>query len=74
MTLSKHRLDYVISDRQQDLSVHDVNYESFDSILCLNISQKNQEISIQRSLNDVKTLRDQKSHHAEFSLMQQSFF
>ncbi len=33
----------------------------------LNRSQKNQEISIQRSSNDVKTLRDQKSHHAEFS-------
>ena len=53
----------------QDSSVHDVNYESFDFILCLNRSQKSQEISIQRSLNNVRTLRDQKSHHAEFSLM-----
>ncbi len=58
-------------DWQQDSSIHDVNYESFDSILCLNRSQKSQEISIQRSLNDVRTLHDQKSHHAEFSLMQQ---
>ena len=61
----------MIYDWQRDSSVHDVDYESFDSILCLNKSQKSQEISIQRSLNDVKTLRDQKSHHAEFSLMQQ---
>ncbi len=37
----------------------------------LNRSQKSQEISIQRSSNDVRTLRDQKSHHAEFSFMQQ---
>ncbi len=57
-----------------DSSVHDVNYESFDSILCLNKSQKSQEISIRRSLNDVRTLRDQKSHHAEFSLMRQHSF
>ncbi len=62
------------SDWQQDSSVHDVNYESFNSILCLNRSQKSQEISIQRSSNDVKTLRDQKSCHAEFSLMWQHLF
>ncbi len=59
---------------QQDSFIHDVNYESFDSILCLNRSQKNQEISIQCSSNDVKTLRDQKSHHAKFLLTQQHFF
>jgi len=58
-------------DRQQDSSVHDVNYESFDSILCLNRSQKSQEISIRRSLNNVRMLRDQKSCHAEFSFMRQ---
>ena len=57
------------SDRQRDSSVHDVDYESFDSILCSNRSQKSQEISIRRSSNDVRTLHDQKSHHAEFSLM-----
>ncbi len=34
-------------------------------------SQKSQEISIQRSLNNVKTLHDHESDHAEFSLMQQ---
>ena len=39
-----------------------------------NRSQKSQEISIQRSSNDVRTLRDQKSHHAEFSLTRQHFF
>ncbi len=61
-------------DWQQDLSVHDVDYESFDSILCLNRSQKSQEISIQRSSNDVRTLRDQKSRCAEFSFMQQHSF
>ncbi len=59
---------------EQDSSVHDVDYESFDSILCSNRSQKSQEISIRRSSNDVRTLRDQKSHHAEFSLMQQHSF
>ncbi len=59
---------------QRDSSVRDVNYESFDSILCLNRSQKSQEISIQRSSNDVRTLRDQKSCHAEFSLTRQHFF
>ncbi len=62
---------YVIEDWQWDSSVHDVNYESFDSILYLNRSQKSQKISIQRSLNNVRTLRDQKSHYAEFSLMWQ---
>ncbi len=61
-------------DWQRDSSVHDVDYKSFDSILCSNRSQKSQEILIQRSLNDVRTLRDQKSHHAKFSLMQQHFF
>jgi len=59
---------------QRDSSVRDVDYESFDSILCSNRSQKSQEISIQRSSNDVRTLRDQKSHHAEFSLTRQHFF
>jgi superfamily II DNA/RNA helicase len=34
------------SDWQRDSSVHDVDYESFDSILCSNRSQKSQEISI----------------------------
>ncbi len=58
-------------NKQQDSSVHDVDYKSFDSILYLNRSQKSQEISIQRSLNNVKMLRDQKSHHAEFSLTRQ---
>ncbi len=62
------------TDWQWDSSVHDVDYESFDFILCSNKSQKSQEISIQRNLNDVKTLRDQKSYHAEFSLTQQHFF
>ncbi len=51
-----------------DSFIHDVNYESFDSILYLNRSQKSQEISIQCSLNDVKTLHDQKSCYAEFLL------
>ncbi len=60
----------MIYDWQQDSFIHDVNYESFDSILCLNKSQKSQEISIRRSLNDVKTLHDQKSCHAEFSFIQ----
>ncbi len=32
-----------------------------------------QEISIQRSLNDVKTLRDQKNYHAKISFMQQQY-
>ncbi len=63
----------MLSDWQRDLSVRDVDYESFDSILCLNRSQKSQEISIQRSSNDVRTLRGQKSHHAEFSLTWQHF-
>ncbi len=61
-------------DWQQDSFVYDVDYKSFDSILCSNRSQKSQEISIQRSLNDVRTLRDQKSHHAEFSPMRQHSF
>ncbi len=61
-------------DWQQDSPVRDVDYESFDSILCLNKSQKSQEILIRRSLNDVRTLRDQKSHHAEFSFMRQHLF
>ncbi len=56
---------------QRDSSVRDVDYESFDSILCLNRSQKSQEISIRRSSNDVRTLRDQKSRRAEFSLTRQ---
>ncbi len=59
---------------QRDSSVHDVDYESFDFILCLNRSQKSQEISIQRSSNDVRTLRNQKSHCAEFSLTRQHLF
>ncbi len=33
-------------DWQRDLSVHDVDYEPFDSILYLNRSQKSLEISI----------------------------
>ncbi len=49
---------YALFDWQRDSFVHDVNYESFDSILCLNRSQKSQEISIQRSLNNIKTLYD----------------
>jgi len=56
--------DLLIWDWQQDSSVHDVNYEPFDSILCSNRSQKSQEISIQCSSNDVRMLRDQKSCHA----------
>ncbi len=60
-------LIHKVKDRQQNSFIHDVNYESFDSIL--NKSQKSQEISIQHTLNDVKMLHDQKSHHAEFSLM-----
>ncbi len=62
------------SNWQRDSSVRDVDYESFDSILCLNRSQKSQKISIRRSSNDVRTLRDQKSHHAEFSFMRQHLF
>ncbi len=58
-------------DWQRDSSVYDVDYESFDSILCSNRSQKSQEISIQHSSNDVRMLRDQKSRHAEFSPMRQ---
>jgi len=54
-------------DRQRDSFIHDVNYESFDFILHLNKSQKSLEISIRRSLNDVKTLCDCESCHAEFS-------
>ncbi len=53
-----------MKDQQWDSSVHDVDYESFDSILCLNRSQKNKKISIQRSLNNVRTLHDQESYHA----------
>ncbi len=64
----------MIYDWQRDSSVHDINYKSFDSILCLNRSQKSQKISIQRILNDVKMLRDQKSYHAEFSSTRQHFF
>ena len=60
-------------DWQRDSSVRDVDYESFDSILCSNRSQKSQEISIRCSLNDVRTLRDQKSHRAEFSPTRQHF-
>ncbi len=61
-------------DWQRDSPVRDVDYEPFDSILCSNRSQKSQEISIRRSLNDVRTLRDQKSHRAEFSLTRQHSF
>ena len=61
-------------NQQQDSFIHDVNYKSFNSILCLNKSQKSQKILIQRSLNDVRMLRDQKNHCAEFSFMQQHFF
>ncbi len=61
-------IDYQINeDWQQDSSVCDVDYESFDSILRLNRSQKSLEISIQRSLNDLRTLCDCESCHAEFS-------
>ena len=56
----------MLRDRQQDSFIHDINYESFDSILCSNRSQKSQEISIQRSSNDVRMLRDHESCHAEF--------
>ncbi len=62
-------LNHLLHNWQRDLFIHDVDYESFDSILCLNRSQKSQKILIQRSLNDVRTLRDQKSHYAKFSLM-----
>jgi len=65
---------YIVDDWQRDSSVHDVDYESFDSILCSNRSQKSQEISIRRSSNDVRTLRDQESRCAEFSLTRQHFF
>ena len=65
---------YIVDDWQRDSSVHDVDYESFDSILCSNRSQKSQEISIRRSSNDVRTLRDQESRYAEFSLTRQHFF
>jgi len=34
-------------------------------------SQKSQEISIRRSSNEVRTLRDRESNHAEFSFMRQ---
>jgi len=61
----------VFFDRQRDSPVRDVDYEPFDSILCPNRSQKSQEISIRRSLNEVRTLRDQESCRAEFSLMRQ---
>ncbi len=67
-------LNDILINWSRDSSIHDVNYESFDSILCLNRSQKSQEISIQRSLNDFRTLHDQKSQHAEFSSMRQYFF
>jgi len=40
-------------------------------ILLLNKSQKSQKISIQCSLNDVKTLHDHESCHAKFLFMQQ---
>ncbi len=63
--------NYETEDWQRDSSVHDVDYEFFDFILCLNKSQKSQEISIRRSLNNVRMLHDQKSHYAEFSLTQQ---
>ena len=43
-------------------------------ILLQNKSQKSQEILIQRSLIEVKTLRDHESCHAEFSFMQQHSF
>jgi len=65
---------FSLSDWQRDSSVRDVDYESFDSILCSNRSQKSQEISIRRSSNDVRTLRDQESRHAEFSLTRQHSF
>ncbi len=56
---------------QRDSPVRGAGYEPFDSILCPNRSQKSQEISIRRSSNDVRTLRDQESHRAEFSPMRQ---
>jgi len=68
---SKFIVEFIKIDWQRDSSVHDVDYESFDSILCSNRSQKSQEISIRRSSNDVRTLRDQESRHAEFSFMRQ---
>jgi len=58
---------------QRDSPVRDAGYEPFDSILCSNRSQKSQEISIRRSSNDVRTLRDQKSRRAEFSPTRQHF-
>jgi len=48
------------------LQLHNVDYKSFDSILCSNKSQKNQEISIQYSSNDVKMLYDHEDYYAEF--------
>jgi len=56
-----------LAGRQRDSPVRDAGYEPFDSILCPNRSQKSQEISIRRSSNDVRTLRDQESRRAEFS-------
>ena len=66
--------DHQIDDQRRGSFIHDVDYESFDSILRLNRSQKSQEISIRRSLNDVRTLRDHESCHAEFSSTQQHSF
>jgi len=65
---------YIIWGRRRDSPVRDAGYEPFDSILCLNRSQKSQEISIRRSLNDVRTLRDQKNYRAEFSSTRQHLF
>ena len=71
-SLKKLYTSYISSyDWQRDSPVRDAGYEPFDSILCPNRSQKSQEISIRRSSNDVRTLRDQKSHRAEFSLTRQ---
>ncbi len=61
-------------DWQQDSSVHDVDYESFDSILCSNRSQKSQEISIQRNSNDVRMLHEQKSWSCRVFIYATTFF
>ena len=59
---------------QRDSPVRDADYEPFDSILCPNRSQKSQEISIRRSSNDVRTLRDHEDCRAEFSPTRQHLF
>jgi len=53
--------------RRRDPPVRGAGYEPFDSILRPSRSQKSLEISIRRSSNEVRTLRDRESCRAEFS-------